>query len=213
MDTNVKYVRKKKIERTVEKLKKNNMNAEVFNTQEELLDRIKSMLRADMKVTVGGSMTLFECGLIELLRESNINFLDRYKEGLTSDEVREIYIGAFNSDMYFTSSNAITEDGYLFNVDGRGNRVAAITYGPKKVIVIVGANKIVRDVNEAIQRNKEIAAPANAKRLNRKTPCAISGICQECSSSERICCSYVLTKRQLEKDRVNIFILEENLGY
>ncbi len=210
---NVKYVRKKKIERTIEKLNENNMNAEFFNTREELLEKIKCMLKSDMNVTVGGSMTLFECGLIELLRESNVNFLDRYKEGLTSDEVRKIYIGAFDSDIYFTSSNAITEDGYLFNVDGRGNRVAAITYGPKKVIVIVGANKIVRDVDEAIYRNKEVSGPANAKRLNRKTPCTISGICNECSSSERICCSYVLTKRQLEKDRVNIFILEENLGY
>jgi len=213
MDMNLQYVRKKKIERTIEKLKENNMNAELFNTKEEVLNKIKSMLRTDMKVTGGGSMTLFECGLIELLRKSNVNFLDRYKEGLTSDEVREIYIGAFDSDIYFTSSNAITEDGYLFNVDGRGNRVAAITYGPEKVIVIVGANKIVRDVDEAIQRNKAVSGPTNAKRLNRKTPCTISGICHECSSSERICCSYVLTKRQFEKDRVNIFILEENLGY
>ncbi|WBW94755.1 lactate utilization protein [Oceanirhabdus sp. W0125-5] len=213
MDMNLKFVNDKRIERTIEKLKENNMNAEFVKTKEELLNKINGMLQQDMRVTVGGSMTLFQCGIIELLRNSSANFLDRYTDGLSSEEIRRIYFEAFNSDIYFTSSNAITEEGYLFNVDGRGNRVAAITYGPKKVVVIVGANKIVRDVDEAIMRNREVSGPANAKRLNRKTPCTVTGRCHECSSDDRICCSYVLTKYQLEKDRINVFIMDENLGY
>ena len=109
--------------------------------------------------------------------------------------------------------NIITEDGELYNVDGNGNRVAAMLYGPDKVIVICGINKIVKDVDEAIKRNKAISAPMNAKRLNKKTPCAKVGYCMNCNSPERICNEYTLIKKQRSSERMHVIFLNENLGY
>ena len=110
----------------------------------------------------------------------------------------------FYANAYFTSTNAITEKGELFNVDGNGNRIAAMLYGPDKVIVICGANKIVKNIDEAIKRNKEIAAPANTKRMNAKTPCKITGYCMDCSSQDRICCEYSVIKRQRFDNRIHV---------
>ena len=158
-------------------------------------------------------MTLFETGVIEFLRNGKFNFLDRYKEGLNADDIKDIFRKTFSANAYFVSSNAVTEKGELYNVDGTGNRVAAMIYGPDNVIVIVGVNKIVRDVQEAIERNKEYAAPANAKRLNRNTPCTKVGYCMDCSSSERICNDYVLIRRQGRKGRIKVIIVGKELGY
>ena len=124
-----------------------------------------------------------------------------------------MYKKTFMADAYFTSTNAITENGELYNVDGNGNRVAAMLYGPDKVIVICGVNKIVKDLNEAIERNKRVAAPINAKRLNKDTPCAKVGYCMDCKSKDRICNEYTVIKRQRNKDRIHVIFMNENLGY
>lgn len=158
-------------------------------------------------------MTLFETGVIDLLRSEKYNFSDRYAQGLSKDDIKDIYRKSFSADAYFTSSNAITENGELYNVDGTGNRVAAMIYGPDKVIVVVGINKIVKDVDEAIERNKRMAAPANATRLNRKTPCANLGYCTDCNSPDRICNDYVLIRRQGIKGRINVIIVNKEFGY
>lgn len=158
-------------------------------------------------------MTLFETGVIDHLRSGRYNFLDRYKEGLTDSDIKEIYRKSFFADAYFTSSNAITEDGEIYNVDGNGNRVAAMIYGPDKVIIVAGINKIVKDLDEAIERNREMAAPANAKRLNKNTPCAKIGYCMDCTSADRICRNYVLIKNQGRKDRMYVIFVNKNLGY
>lgn len=158
-------------------------------------------------------MSLAEAGVMEHLRSGRYKFLDREKEGLTKDEINNIYRAAFSADAYFCSTNAITENGELYNVDGNGNRVAAMLYGPDKVILVVGINKIVKNVEEAINRNKFIAAPANTKRLNKKTPCAKVGYCMDCNSEERICNEYTLIKRQRVSDRIHVIFLNEELGY
>ena len=157
-------------------------------------------------------MTLFETGVIDLLRNGNYEFLDRYKD-LNKDEIKELYRKTFYANAYFTSTNAITEKGELFNVDGNGNRIAAMLYGPDKVIVICGVNKIVKNIDEAIKRNKEIAAPANTKRMNAKTPCKTTGYCIDCSSQDRICCEYSVIKRQRFDNRIHVIFLNDNLGY
>ncbi|PAB58521.1 lactate utilization protein [Anaeromicrobium sediminis] len=213
MDKNAKWVVEKRIERTIEALKKNNMNGYHAEKKGDVVDIIKTLINKGDTVSVGGSMSLFECGVQEFLRNGDYNFLDRYAEGLTPDDIKDIYRKSFCADGYFTSTNAITEDGYLYNVDGRGNRVAAMIYGPDKVIVVAGANKIVKDVKEAIDRNERIAAPANSKRLDRKTPCKELGYCVECSSPERICSDYVLIKKQMDKNRIHVILVEESLGY
>lgn len=202
-----------RVKRTMENLEKNNMEAYYVKNKKELLKKLEELLCEGEVVSCGGSMTLEETGALELLRNGKYQFLDRYKEGLTGEDIKNIYRKSFFADAYLVSTNALTEEGELYNVDGNGNRVAAMLYGPDKVIVIAGVNKIVKDFKEAVDRNREIAAPKNAKRLNRNTPCTKVGHCMDCSSKDRICNEYVLIKRQREKGRIKIIIVEENLGY
>lgn len=213
MDSNVIWANEKKIERTIEALKKNNMNGYYVKDRYNLIELIKDIVDEGSIVSCGGSMTLFETGVIDHLRSGRYDFLDRYKDGITRGEITNIFRQAFLSDAYFVSSNAVTENGELYNVDGTGNRVAAMLYGPDKVIVICGSNKIVKDVDEAIKRNREKSAPINAKRLDRKTPCAKVGYCMDCSSPERICNEYTLIRRQNVSDRIHVIFLNENIGY
>ena len=172
----------------------------------------EELVNEGSKVSLGGSMTLFETKIMEHLRSGRYELLDRYKEGLTADEIKEIYRKSFFCDAYFTSTNAITEEGELYNVDGNGNRVAAMLYGPDKVIVIAGVNKIVKDINEAIYRVENLAAPANAKRLNRKTPCTVTGKCMNCNSPERICREYTVIRKPVP-NRIFVLLLNEEYGY
>ncbi len=202
-----------KINRTIEALKKNNMNGYYAKNRDEVIELIKDIVSEGSKVAVGGSETLSELGILEHLRSGRYDFLDRYKEGLTREEVTNIFKQSFLADAYLSSCNAITENGELYNVDGNGNRVAAMLYGPDKVIVICGINKIVKDVDEAIKRNKAISAPMNAKRLNKKTPCTKVGYCMNCNSPERICNEYTLIKKQRSDERMHVIFLNENLGY
>ena len=171
MDKNVQWINEKKIERTIVNLEKNNIKAYYAKSDDEIFQTIKDIVKDGETVSVGGSMTLFETKIIDFLRSGRYNFLDRYKENLTQTDLKEIYRKSFSANTYFASANAITEEGEIFNVDGNGNRVAAILYGPDKVILIVGVNKIVKNIDEAIKRNKDISGPANAKRLNLQTPC------------------------------------------
>ena len=213
MDSNLKTIIDIKVNTIIKNLKKNNMNGYYVKNTDELMVILNNLIEDNITASVGGSMTLFETGVINYLRERKIIFLDRYKKGLTPNDIKVIYRKSFSADVYLTSSNAITENGELYNVDGRGNRVAAMLYGPEKVIVILGVNKIVKTVDDAIKRNKEISAPANAIRLNRNTPCKVTGSCSECSSPDRICSLYTLIRRQFDKDRIHVIIMEDNYGY
>ncbi|MEG2195591.1 MAG: lactate utilization protein [Terrisporobacter sp.] len=213
MDNNVIWVNEQRILRTIEALNENNINAYMVSNKEELIKKIKEIVPSGSKVGYGGSMTLFESGVMEHLRSERYDLLDRDKKGLTPEEVKEIYRSAFSADAYFSSTNAITEKGELYNVDGNGNRVAAMLYGPEKVIVIVGVNKIVKDVESAIKRNREVSAPANAKRLNRKTPCAKVGYCMDCKSEEKVCREHTLIRSQNRSDRMYVIFINEVLGY
>ena len=195
MDKNVLWVNEQRILRTIKALEKNNMNGYMVASNVDLISKIEELISPKSKVSCGGSMTLFETGVIDHLKSGRYEFLDRYKEGLTQDEIKEIFRQSFLSDAYVTSTNAITENGEIYNVDGNGNRVAAMLYGPDKVIIVAGVNKIVPNVEEAIIRTKEYASPINAKRLNKETPCTKIGRCVECNSDNRICNEYRLIKR------------------
>ncbi len=213
MDKNVVWVNEQKIERTIKALEKNNMNGYLVQNKEQLLEKIQEIVQEGSLVSCGGSMTLFETGVIDFLKNGKYKFLDRYEEKLTPQDLKEIFRKTFSADAYFTSTNAITENGELYNVDGTGNRVAAMLYGPDKVIVITGVNKIVKNVEEAINRNKEISAPANAKRIGTNTPCKTTGYCMDCYSPDRICCEYTLIKRQRIANRIHVIFINENFGY
>jgi L-lactate utilization protein LutB len=213
MDKNVLWHIEQRVKKTMDNLEKNNMEAYFVKNEEEMLSKVKELITEGETVAVGGSMTLFETGIIDYLRNGKFNFLDRYKDGLTANEVKEIFRKSFFADSYLVSTNALTENGELYNVDGNGNRVAAMLYGPDQVIVIVGINKIVKDVDAAIKRNREISAPINAKRLNKTTPCTKVGYCMDCKSSDRICNEYTLIKRQGIKGRIKVIIVGKELGY
>ena len=215
-------VYQKILERTAEALKANNMLPFIVENKEEALSTIKSLLTEGGTAACGGSATLGEIGAMELLRSGAYKFLDR--EGKSREEVEEVYRAAFSADFYLTSANAVTENGELYNVDGNSNRVAAICYGPKSVIVVVGRNKIVKSLDEAIMRVKRFAAPANTARLGCETYCQSKGECMAlasgnsgmtdgCRSSDRICCSFVVTAQQRVKDRIKVILVNEELGF
>lgn len=208
-----------KILRTTEALRKNKMKPYFAENRGELFSIIRELIKDDKLITAGGSMTLRESGVTEMLmNEYKGIYLDR-SEAKTPEEAGDIMRKAFVSDTFFASSNAITENGELYNVDGNGNRVSAMIFGPKQVIIVAGVNKIVKDIEAAKERVERIAAPKNTVRLNCETPCAKTGECERlrsgspCHSDARICCSYVTLGQQRHPDRIKVIIVNENLGY
>lgn len=213
MDKNKFEIIRLRMERTAEALRKNNMFCECADSKEEALEIISELIEENATVAVGGSMTLFETGVIDMLRDGSYQFLDRYEKNLTKEDMKDIFVKSFSADVYVTSSNAVTEKGELYNVDGNGNRVAAMIYGPESVIVVAGYNKIVKDIDAAKQRVEEIAAPANCVRLGMGTPCTEAGKCCHCSSENKICADTVIMGRQRIKDRIKVILVGEELGY
>ena len=222
MDINKKTIIEKRISNVGEKLRKNNMEFYYAETKEDVCPIVESLLKEGDVITNGGTMTMKECGLSELLSSPKYTYLDRSR--MTSEEVAELYIRAFSADVYISSSNAITEDGVLYNVDGNSNRIAAIAFGPKSVIIIAGYNKIVKDLKEAEIRVKREAAPPNCVRLDCATYCKEKGECVSlnkagsqiydgCDSDSRICCNYLISAHQRHKGRIKVIIVGEELGY
>lgn len=202
-----------KIDRTVEALRRHNMDAHRVNDRDELLELIRALVPVGATAASGGSMTLEQTGVIELLKNGGYDYYYRGRKDPATGEEIDAARRAFSCDWYFVSSNAITEDGYLYNVDGIANRTAAMLFGPKNVVVVAGCNKIVRDLDEAVKRVQYIAAPANAVRLERGTPCLSFGRCADCQSEQRICCDFVVMGQQRVKDRIKVLILPEELGF
>ena len=224
MNTSLEYVIEKRIERTAEALRANNMEVYTAETRGEVAEIVASLLKDGDVIGVGGSETLNECGIIDLVRSEKYNFIDRYAPGLTRDEMHKLHIQAIGADTYISGTNAITEDGVLYNVDGNANRIAAIAFGPKSVIIVAGYNKIVKDLNAAAVRVKSIAAPANTKRLSCPTYCEKAGECLSlaegssvmtdgCHGDGRICCDYLISARQRIKGRIKVILVKESLGF
>lgn len=212
------------IEKTMKNLEANNMKPYYCESSDEALELVRNLLKSGDTVTCGGSVTLKETGIAALLKNSEYNFLDRSREGITPEEIEEVYIGAFTADAYLMSTNALTVEGELYNVDGNSNRVAALLYGPKSVIVVCGYNKIVANLDEAVVRVKTVAAPLNTKRLHTNSYCENAGecmslkgenpfMCDGCKGAGRICCNYVVSAQQRKKDRIKVIIVGEELGY
>lgn len=207
------------------KLENNNMKPYFCQTGEEAKELVMSLIKEGDTVTNGGSVTMKEIGVMDAVKErKDITYLDRNAEGLTPEEVKEIYKKAFFADVYLMSTNALTLNGELYNVDGNSNRVAALLYGPESVIVVCGINKIVENLDEAVKRVKTIAAPKNTVRLHTGSYCENAGVCMSlknegsfmcdgCKGSGRICCNYVVSAQQRHKDRIKVIIVNENLGY
>ncbi len=203
-------------------LRKNNIVSHCVKNKEDVVPLIRTLLHVGDTVAVGGSVTLFETGVIDLLRSGDYYFLDRYEEGLTPAELNAIFAKGLTADVFLCSSNAVTRDGELYNVDGRANRISPIAFGPDKVVVVVGCNKIVDDLPAAVRRVKTVAAPLNAKRLNCQTPCAVTGVCSAvdserytdgCLSQDRICSHCLISAHQRVLNRIHVILVGESLGF
>lgn len=181
--------------------------------REEANAKAKRFLTPDSTISWGGSMTLSEIGLIDDLKESDDYIIYDRADAKTLEEKRELFGKIVTSDYYFMSSNAVTMDGELVNVDATGNRVACLCHGPENVILIVGMNKVVKNVEEAISRVRNIAAPPNAIRLSKNTPCSKIGRCADCQSDDCICCQTVITRRSAVPGRIKVILVGEELGY
>lgn len=214
-----------RVRTTLENLRRNNFEAVYVSTAKDALEKLQSYLTPGCTIGVGGSVTLDEIGAIELFRSGDYNFLDRYAPNLSPAELKALMRRALTSDVFVMSTNAITENGELYNVDGRSNRVAALLFGPDSVVVVAGVNKIVADIDEAIHRHKTVAAPANSARLRCNNPCVRTGkcvslmrqtdeeMCAGCASEDRICANYVISARQREAGRVKVILVGETLGF
>lgn len=196
----------------IENLEKRQIAGYYCPSKEAALDLALSLTDEGSTIGFGGSMTLVETGLLDALKVGNYKCLDR-GAATSREEVLEIYQASFAADTYFMSSNAITLDGQLVNIDGNGNRVAALIYGPKQVILMVGMNKVAPDVDSAIKRVRHTAGPANAIRLDRATPCTKTGHCHDCQSPECICSNTVITRRSAIKNRLKVILIGDVLGY
>lgn len=196
----------------IKQFKKRNINAYFVQNKEDALELIFSLLKKGSTVTWGGSSTLKEIGLIEKLKTTpNIKVIDR-SAASTPEEKEQIMHEAFFSDYYFSSCNAISSDGLIVNIDGIGNRVAAISYGPKNVILIVGVNKVTATLKDAVSRARNVAAPKNAHRFDVNTPCKITNTCENCHN-ESICSFISIIRGNTVPNRIKIIIINEELGY
>lgn len=201
------------IAKTIDGFKKNNIQGYHAVDREEVIGLLDSLIPEHSTVGCGDSVTLERLGIFDHLRASDIVFYDKHKAGLTGAEKREIYLNNFRADIFISGTNAITENGEIINIDGNGSRVAPMLYGPKKVIIIVGSNKITKDAETGLLRARQIAAPLDAKRLAKDTPCVKTGKCVDCKSKGRICNDFVMISGQFDPSRIHVIIIDGSYGY
>ena len=190
-------------------LESRNMRGYYAANKEEALRVALSLIPEGSSVTMGGCMSAVEIGLVDAVKNGNYNFLDRN----SYSDRRQALLDSYNADVFLTSANAMTEDGIIVNIDGYANRVSAIANGPKKVVFIVGINKICCDLDSAMKRARNVAAPINAQRFGLSTPCAKTGSCFDCKSPDTICCQFLITRFSRHDDRIHVIITNDNLGF
>lgn len=200
-----------KVLKTMESLKQNGMGAKCFDTSDEAVDYLLSVIPGDASVGIGGSMTVSSIGIVDRLRERGNRVLFHWLDK-TPEEVKKTRRDALNADIYMSSTNALTMDGKLINTDGVGNRVASMFFGPQKVYIVCGINKIVENVDQGLERVKE-AAYLNAKRLKLDTPCIKAGKCVDCKTPQRICNVTVIINSKPSTTDIEVLIINQNLGY
>ena len=196
----------------IKNMAKKNLEGYYCATSAEAVEKALSLMPEGSSVTWGGSMTLTECGLMDALEGKGYELISR-DEAKTPEEARVMDAKQVMADYYLMSSNAITIDGELVNIDGRANRVSCLCWGPQNVIIIAGMNKVAPDVKSALQRVRNFAAPPNTVRLNKNTPCSQTGRCGDCYSPDCICSQVVITRRSSTPNRIKVILVGEELGY
>ena len=209
MDANLAKRNELLAQKVISGLKSRNMKGYYAASREEALKIALSLIPEESTVTMGGGMSVHEIGLVKALKEGNYHFLDR---DAMADK-RAAMLAAYDADFFLSSANAMTEDGILVNIDGNANRVSAIAQGPKKVLFIVGMNKVCDDVDGAMKRARNVAAPTNAQRFGLSTPCSKTGSCMNCKSPDTICCQFLITRFSRHADRIHVILVNDYLGF
>jgi len=196
-------------ERVINGLQSRNMTGYYARTKEEALRTALKLIPEGSSISMGGAMSVHEIGLSEAVKTDKYNFIDRD----ATEDKRAAMLAGYDADIFLSSCNAMTEDGILINIDGNANRVSCIAQGPKKVIFIVGMNKVCIDVDAALKRARNVAAPINAQRFGLSTPCTKTGSCMNCKSPDTICCQFLITRFSRHKDRIHVILVGEDLGF
>ena len=196
-------------QKVIKGLASRNMTGYYAATKEEALKQALELIPEGSSVTMGGCVSAAEIGLVQAVQEGNYNFIDRTK----AENPREAMLQAYDADVYLASANGMTEDGIIVNIDGNSNRVSAIAFGPKKVIFIVGMNKICSDLDSATKRARSVAATINTQRFGLTTPCTQTGACADCKSPDTICCQFLTTRYSRHEGRIHVILVNDNLGF
>ena len=208
MDENMKKRNERLAQTVIKGLQSRNMTGYYAEDKEAALKQALELIEENSTISMGGCMSAHEIGLVQALQEGNYQYLDRSKL-----EPREGLLAAYDSDVFLSSANAMTSDGILVNIDGNSNRVSCIAQGPKKVIFIVGMNKVCDDLDSAMKRARNVAAPINAQRFEVKTPCKETGKCFDCKSPDTICCQFLITRYSRHTGRIHVILVNDNLGF
>ena len=195
--------------KVIEGLKSRNMSGYYAKDKEAAKELALSLIPEGSSVTMGGAMSAHEIGLVEALKAGNYDFIDRDEY----EDKRAAMLKAYDADVFLSSVNAMTEDGVLINIDGNSNRVSAIAQGPKKVVFIVGMNKVCNDTDGAMKRARNVAAPINAQRFGLNTPCTKTGACMDCKSPDTICCQFLMTRFSRHEGRIHVIMVNDSLGF
>ena len=196
-------------QKVIKGLESRNMTGYYAGSKKEALAQALALIPQGSSVTMGGAMSAHEIGLVQALKDGNYNFIDRD----ACEDKRAAMLAAYDADVFLASANAITEDGIMVNIDGNSNRVSAIAQGPRKVVFIVGMNKVCPDLDSAMKRARNVAAPINAQRFGLNTPCSKTGACMDCKSPDTICCQFLITRFSRHKDRIHVILVNDNLGF
>ena len=209
MDTNIQKRNALLAQKVIKGLESRNMTGYYAEDREAALKQALALIPEGSSVTMGGAMSAHEIGLVKALKSGSYNFIDRDAYA----DRRAAMLAAYDADVFLSSVNAMTEDGELVNIDGNANRVSAIAQGPKKVVFIVGMNKVCSDLDGAMKRARNVAAPINAQRFGLSTPCAKTGACMNCKSPDTICCQFLITRYSKHKDRIHVILVNDNIGF
>ena len=196
-------------QKVIKGLASRNMTGYYAASAEEAKKIALDLIPEGSSISMGGGMSVHEIGLVDALKEGSYNFIDRDK----AEDKRAAMLAAYDADFFLSSCNAMTEDGVLVNIDGNANRVSAIAQGPKKVIFIVGMNKVCDDVDGAMKRARNVAAPINAQRFGLDTPCCKTGSCMNCKSPDTICCQFLITRFSRHEGRIHVILVNDSLGF
>lgn len=209
MNENIRKRNELLAQKVIKGLQSRNMSGYYAENREAALQLALSLIPEGSTVTMGGGVSVHEIGLVDALKKGSYQFIDRD----AMEDKRAAALAAYDADFFLASSNAVTEDGVLVNIDGNSNRVSAIAHGPKKVLMIVGMNKVCSDVDGAMKRARNVAATTNAQRFGLSTPCAKTGACMDCKSPDTICCQFLITRFSRHTDRIHVILVNDSLGF